>query len=297
MKTKPLKTLLVILSLVLTAFAVAFAGAGNRPMPSEGGRLGAGADVRQSPFVLGKVTAVSPKTITVEISGMTRVVNVTEKTKFIKQTEGKTSDIKKGMWAQATGVTSTDGKTIEARFIAVNPPRPEGLNRQRPDNATSGELVSASSLIVKTADGKSVTVVLKKGAKVAVIGKESGDGKTIEARGMTILPSQSDRVVERRVRGFAMGEVTKTSPLTMKSYDNRSVIVKTTAETRISITKNVTLAEVKKDDYVMVNGHPGANGALEAVMVRIQNEPDRRLGGVGSHPGVMSLPPPRIVDR
>ena len=261
-------TTLIAAKLIVTALTVGDAGEGGRPRPDDFRRLG---DPRQYPFASGRVTAVNKKTITVEMPGLgTRTIAVTAKTKISKQAEGKLSDVEKGTKVIVSGKPSEDGKTMEARFIALNlpqlnPPQPNIPRRVRSPGSTFGQVASAASLVVKTDDGKTVTLRIKKGARVIADGTPSADGKTVEARHVNVSDSP--------LSGFnnLTGVVTSTAPLTVKADDGRSVTVKTTAETRVMTTKTLTIADVKKSDHVSAQGKPGANGVLEAETVYVMS--------------------------
>ncbi len=270
---------LIAAKLIVTALTVGDAGEGRRPRPDDFRRLG---DRRQYPFASGRVTAVNKKTITVEMPGLgTRTIAVTAKTKITKQAEGKLPDVEKGTKVNVSGKPSEDGKTMEARFIAVNPPQPDIPRRVRPPGSTFGQVASAASLVVKTDDGKTVTLRIKKGARVIADGTPSADGKTVEVRHVNVSDSP--------LSGFnnLTGVVTSTAPLTVKADDGRLVTVNTTAETRVMTTKTLTIADVKKSDYVSARGKPDANGVLEAETVYVMSGVPpmlRRNGG-----------PPRFV--
>jgi hypothetical protein len=72
--------------------------------------------------------------------------------------------------------------------------------------------------------------------------------------------------------------------LTVKTEDGKTVTVKTTAETRVMMTKDASLSDVKKDEFIRATGKPGANGAFEAETIRIGG-PGGRPGGPGGFGG------------
>jgi hypothetical protein len=208
----------------------------------------AGAGGRQQfPFAAGRVTAVDKKSITVEGFTGSRKINVTDKTKFTKQVEGQLSDIKKGAKVSVRGKMSGDGKTMEAETIMLNPPPPMRRGGGRPAGAP-GAPVPASP------------------------GGAPGGGRPGGFGGRT-PPTR--------------GEVTNVSPLTVKTEDGKSVTVKTTTETKIFLTKNASLSDVKKDEFIMAFGQPGANGSIDAETVRIGGGFGRFGGGGpgGGRPG------------
>jgi hypothetical protein len=226
------------------------------------------------------VIAVNQKTLTVEMPGLgTRTIAVTAKTKISKQVEGKLSDVEKGARVIVNGKLSEDGKTMEARFIALNPPQLSPARRVRSPGSTFGQVASAASLVVKTDDGKTVTLRIKKGARVVADGTPSADGKTVEARHVNVSDAP-------HISGFSnvTGVVTSASPLTVKTEDGRSVTVKTTAETIVMMTKTLTIADVKKSDHVSAHGKPGANGVLEAETVHVTSGVPPARGRNGAPP-------------
>jgi hypothetical protein len=212
----------------------------------------AGAGGRQQfPFAGGRVTAVDKKTITVEGFTGSRKINVTDKTKFTKSVDGKLSDVKKGAKVSVRGKMSGDGKTIEAETIILNPPPPMRRGGGRPAGAPGAPVPASPGGAPGGAPG----------------GGRSGGfgGRTPPTR----------------------GEVTNVSPLTVKTEDGKSVTVKTTAQTKVSVTKSASLSDVKKDEFIMAFGKQGANGSIDAEAVRIGGGFGRFGGGGpgGGRPG------------
>jgi len=270
-------TTLIAAELIVRALTVGDAGEGGRPQPGNWRRL---SDPRQYPFAVGRVIAVNQKTFTVEMPGLgTRTIAVTARTKISKQVEGKLSDVEKGASVIVSGKPSEDGKTMEARVLLLNPPQPTPTRRVRSPGSTFGQVASAASLVVKTDDGKTVTLRIKKGARVIADGTPSADGKTVEARHINVSHTPP-------ISRFSnvTGVVTNASPLTVKTEDGRSVTVKTTAETRVMMTKTLTIADVKKGDHVSAQGKPGANGVLEAETVHVMSGVPPALGRNGAPP-------------
>lgn len=229
--------------LVVVAVAVSFAGAGERPQRPPG----AGEGPPRPPFAGGRVTAVDKKTITVEGFEGSLTINVTDKTKFQKQVEGKVTDIKKGNKVAVMGQPSEEGKTVEARMIMVNPPQ-MGPFGSPPPGGPGGP----------------------GGPPGDRPGGPGGPGGPPGGPGRFGPPTR--------------GEVTNASPLTVKTEDGKSVTVKTTAETRVMVTKDASLSDVKKDEFIMATGRAsGANGVFEAETIRIGG-PMRRPGGPGGPP-------------
>ncbi len=186
-------------------------------------------------------------------------------------------------------VTAVDKKTITV----------EGFNGSRKINVTD------KTKFTKSVEGKLSDV--KKGAKVAVRGQTSGDGKTIEAETIMLNPPPPMMRGGRpggapggpggppggRPGGFGgwqpptRGAVTSVSPLTVKTEDGKSVTVKTTAQTKVFITKAASLSDVKKDEFITAMGKPGANDSIDAETVRIGGGFGRSGGGrpSGGRPG------------
>lgn len=217
--------------LMVAVMAVSSAGAGGR---------------QQFPFAGGTVTVVDKKTITIQGFSGSRKINVTDKTKFTKQVEGKLSDVKKGAKVSVRGTTSPDGKTIEAERIVLNPPPPMMRGGGRPGGGRPGGTSGAPS-------------------PASPGGRPGGFG------GFT-PPTR--------------GEVTNVSPLTIKTEDGKSVTVKTTAQTTVIITKSASLSDVKKGEFIVAVGKEGANGSMDAETVRIGGGSGRFGGGPGgSRPG------------
>lgn len=236
-------------SLVVVAVAVCFAGAGERPQRPPGG---AGEGPPRPPFAAGRVTAVDKKTITVEGFGGSLTINVTDKTKFTKTVEGKVADIKKGNKVAVMGRPSEDGKTIEARMIMVNPPQ-MGPFGGRPGGPPGGP------------------------------GRPGGPGGPPPGGPGGPPPGGPGGPPGRPFGPPPVGEVTSTSPLTVKVADGKTVTVKTTDETRVMVTKDASLSDVKKDEFIMATGKFVSDGVIEAETVRIGGGPPR--GGPGGRPG------------
>jgi hypothetical protein len=193
------------------------------------------------------VTAVDKKTVTVEGFGGSLTINVTDKTKFTKTVEGKVADIKKGNKIMVMGRPSEDGKSVEAGMIMVNPPQ-MGPFGGRPGGPPPG------------GPGGPPPGGPPPGGPGGPPGRPFGP------------PS--------------VGEVTSASPLTVKTADGKTVTVKTTDETRVMVTKDASLSDVKKDEFIMATGKFVSDGVLEAETVRIGGGPPmRRPGGPGGPPG------------
>ena len=231
-------------SLIVAIMAVSSAGAGGR---------------QQFPGAGGTVTAVDKKTITVQGFGGSRTINVTDKTKFTKQVEGKLSDVKKGAKVSVRGTPSSDGKTIEANTITLNPPPRMGGFGGRPGGPAGGAAGAPPTGRPGGPPG---------GATGARPGGRPGGP-----------PSGGGGGGFGRFTPPTRGEVTNASPLTVKTEDGKSVTVKTTAETKVFLTKSASLSDVKKGEFVMAMGKQGANGSIDAETVRIGGGFGRFGGG------------------
>ncbi|MCS6860209.1 MAG: DUF5666 domain-containing protein [Abditibacteriales bacterium] len=249
------KVKFLTVGLVGAAVAVSFAGAGERPQRPPG----AGEGPPRPPFAGGRVTAVDKKTITVEGFGGSLTINVTDKTKFTKTVEGKVADIKKGNRIMVFGRPSEDGKTVEAGMIMVNPPQ-MGPFGGRPGGPPGGP-------------GRPGGLG---GPPPGGPGRPGGPGGP--------PPGGPGGPPGRPFGPPPVGEVTSTSPLTLKTADGKTVTVKTTDETRVMVTKDAALSDVKKDEFVMAMGKFVSEGVLEAETVRIGGPPMRRPGGPGGPP-------------
>jgi hypothetical protein len=243
----------------------------------------------QLPFAAGRVTAVNKKTITVEGRMGSRTVTVTDKTKFTKQVEGKIADVKKGAKVLVMGQTSQDGKTVEARRILLNPPQMGNFGGGRPGGFGGGGPGGPGGGRPGGFGGG---------------GRPGGPGGSSRPGGPGGAPGGGGPGGPGG-GGFGFspptrGEVTNTSPLTVKTDDGKSVTVKTTAETRVMASKEASLADVKKDENIMAMGKVGANGAIEAETVRIGGGGMGRgggFGGGGGRPGPGGAGRPGAGDR
>lgn len=151
-------------------------------------------------------------------------------------------------------------------------------------------VVIDKTIFTRQVEGKLTDI--KKGMRGTVAGKLSEDGNNVEARIIMLDLSRMNRLGsdtpaafhlrldgglsgafsgKRIVKpsGFTGGEITNTSPLTVKTDDGKSVVVKTTEEMKIRITKNASLTDVEKGEFIVVFGKPGADGVIKAESVQI----------------------------
>ncbi len=172
-----------------------------------------------------------------------------------------------GMRAVATGTRAADG-TLTATSIAVSPSRVSG----------TVTAVTDSSLTLATRDGTKVTVkvtssttyqlgknkadksALKVGMQAVASGSKAADG-TLTATSVTLKASQLAGTVAA-VSG---------TTITVTVRDGTKITVKTTSSTtyRAAGAKDVTLADVKVDMWIVAAGIRNDDGSFTASAVGV----------------------------
>lgn len=76
------------------------------------------------------------------------------------------------------------------------------------------------------------------------------------------------------------GKITKLEPLTVTTADGNDILINLPAEATLTVTTDVTLADLKAEEGVLVVGQRNADGTYAARMVRV-GEPGLQLRGLG----------------
>jgi hypothetical protein len=198
----------------------------------------------------GTITAIDGKTLTLEthdFSGDTGTAKVvtTDDTKFTEMADGKVADIKVGDNVLVTTDDTTGAASVTATNIVDNGDQPAGFFRPRSGNGADGQAPP---------DGQTPPD-----------GQNAGPGLRNFADG-----------------GLRAGEVTKVdgSTITIKTVQGDPVTVATNADTKISVTKTISLSDLEVGDTVRAEGST-TDGTVNADSVRKGD-----LGGFrGAFPG------------
>jgi hypothetical protein len=226
---------------------------GNDPNGSQNGGANGGQFARRfaGRGAAGTITAIDGKTLTLETrdfsgdTGTTKVVT-TDDTKFTEMVDGKVSDIKVGDNVLVTTDDTTGAASVTATNIVDNGDQQAGFFRQRSGAAPDGQAPPDGQV---PPDGQNGT----------------GPGFRNFGNG-----------------GFRAGEVTSVdgSTITIKTVQGDTVTVATNADTKISVTKEISLKDLKVGDTVRAEGTTN-DGTVTADSVR-----KGELGGFrGAFPG------------